>query len=125
MISRFRFIGFGLALVLSLSACHSSHIEVTVENRTGGAVRLLEVDYPSASFGSDKLAANASFHYRIKVDGNGRVKVQYLPANGRPAQVEGPALAEPQEGTLEIVLLPGGKAEFHPRLSGALALPQR
>jgi hypothetical protein len=115
------FPAFGLAALLALSACHSSHIDVTVENRTGGAVRLLEVDYPSASFGSDRLAADASFHYRIKVDGNGRVKVQYTPADGRQAKVEGPALADSQEGTLEIVLLPGGKVEFHPRLSGGTA----
>src|SRR3954447_13983326 len=110
--------GFGLAALLLASACHSSHIDVTVENRTGGAVRLMEVDYPSASFGSDSLAAGATFHYRIKVDGNGRVNVQYTAADGRQAKVEGPDLADPQEGALEIVLLPGGKAEFHPRLSG-------
>jgi hypothetical protein len=33
--------------------------------------------------------------------------------------VEGPALAERQEGTLDVVVLPGGKAEFHPHLSSA------
>jgi hypothetical protein len=113
-------LGFGLAVVVALAGCHSSHIDVAVENRTGAAVRLLEVDYPSASFGSDSLASNATFHYRIKVDGSGPVKVQYTAADGRQAKVEGPALADPQEGTLEIVLLPGGKAEFHPHLSGAV-----
>jgi hypothetical protein len=112
------FLGFGLMLAVALTACHSSHIDVTVENRTGGAVRLLEVDYPSASFGSDSLAADAIFHYRIKVDGSGPVNVQYTAADGRQAKVDGPALAEGQEGTLQILLAPGGKAEFHPHLSG-------
>ncbi len=111
------FIAFALAIIGALTACHSSHIDVAVENRTGAAIRLLEVDYPSASFGADSLAADATFHYRIKVDGSGPVKVQFTPADGRHAQLEGPALAERQEGTLEVLLLPGGKAEFHPRLS--------
>jgi hypothetical protein len=30
------------------------------------------------------------------------------------AQIAGPTLEEQQEGRLQIVLLPGGKAEFHP-----------
>jgi hypothetical protein len=92
---------------------------VSVENRTGAPVRLLEVDYPSASFGSDELAAGATMHYRIQVQGRGPVKVQYTAADGRQLQVEGPALAERQEGTLDVVMLPAGKAEFHPHLSPA------
>ena len=116
--------GFGLAALLALTACHSSHIDVTVENRTGGAVRLLEVDYPSASFGSASLAIDGTLHYRIQVQGDGRLKLQYTGSDGRQTQIEGPALAERQEGTLGIALLPGGKAEFHPRLSGAVAAPR-
>jgi hypothetical protein len=106
-----------LGAVAALPGCHSYHIETTVVNKTGGAIRLLEVDYPSATFGTDNLAAGAVFHYRIQVQGNGPLKVQYAANDGRQPQVEGPLLAEHQEGKLEIVLLPGGKAEFHPELS--------
>jgi hypothetical protein len=102
-----------------LAGCHSAHVEVAVENRTGAPVRLLEVDYPSASFGSDELATGATMHYRIQVQGSGPIKVQYTAANGRQPQIQGPVLAEHQEGTLELVLLPEGKAEFHPQLSKA------
>ncbi len=112
------FIGFGLAMVVGLAGCHSSHIQVTVENRTGAAIRLLEVDYPSASFGSDSLAAGARYHYRIQVQGSGPLKVQYTAGTGSQRQNDGPVLAERQEGTVEIILLPDGKAEFHPRVSG-------
>ena len=97
--------------------CHSYPIETTVENRTGAAIQLLEVDYPSASFGANSLAAGEKFHYRIQLRGSGPLKVQYTASDGRQAQVDGPAVAEGQEGRLEIVLLPGGKAEFHPQLS--------
>jgi len=109
-----------LALAIAaalLTACHSSHIEVTVENRTGGPIRLLQVDYPSASFGADALAAGATMHYRIQVQGTGPLKVQYTAGNGNAAQVSGPELAESQEGDLSIVLLPAGKADFRPSLS--------
>ena len=108
---------FALAFVLVLAACHSSHIEVAVENRTGAPVRLLEVDYPSASFGSDTLAVDATMHYRIQVQGSGQLKVRYSAPDGRQAQIDGPALFERQEGALEIVLLPAGKAEFHRHLT--------
>jgi len=114
-------IGLGLLVPAGLTACHSSHIDMAVQNRTGEPIRLLEVDYPSASFGSDALADGASFHYRIQVQGNGRLKVLYTSAEGRQIQIDGPSLAERQEGTVEIELLPAGRAEFHPHLSGPSA----
>jgi len=108
----------GLALVLVWAAgCHSYSIETTVENRTGGAIRLLEVDYPSASFGANSLAAGAVFRYRIQVHGNGPLKVMYTGSDAQQVQIEGPALSERQAGRIEIVLLPQKKAEFHPQLT--------
>ena len=109
-----------LALALAWSAgCHSYHIDMSVENRTGGTIQLLEVDYPSASFGADSLAAGAVYHYRVQLRGNGPLKVQYTGSDGRQVQIDGPVLAEPQEGRMGIVLLPEGKAEFHPELPDA------
>ncbi len=99
------------------SACHSYHIDATIENRTGAPIQLLEVDYPSASFGADSLAAGADFHYRFQVNGSGQLKISYTAANGQTVQIAGPTLVERQQGKLEIVLEPGGKAEFRPRLT--------
>jgi hypothetical protein len=113
---------FTAALFFVLTAatgCHSFHVDTTVENRTGGPVQLLEVDYPSASFGADKLAPGQILHYRFQLRGSGRFKVQYTSADGHQTQVDGPSAAERQEGTLQILLLPGGKAEFHPQLTPA------
>lgn len=101
------------------AGCHSHHIDATVENRTGAAIQLLEVDYPSASFGADSLAAGSEYRYRIQLRGSGTLKVQYTGSDGHQVQIEGPMLFEPQEGTAVIVLLPGGKAEFHPKLTKA------
>lgn len=99
------------------SACHSYHIDATVENRTGAPIQLLEVDYPTASFGADSLAANADFHYRFQIRGSGQLKVSYIAAGSKTVQISGPTLVERQQGTLEIVLEPGAKAEFHPQLT--------
>lgn len=106
------------SLLIGAAGCHSYHIDMTVENRTGGAIQLLEMDYPSASFGADSLAADAVFRYRIQVRGNGPLKVEYTGSDGRQAQITGPTLAERQQGRMQIVLLPGGKAAFHPELTG-------
>jgi hypothetical protein len=107
------------AALIATAGCHSYHVDATVENRTGATVHLLEVDYPSASFGANTLAAGAVFHYRVQLRGIGPLKVQYTTGDGRQAQVDGPSVAERQEGALQIVLLPGGKAEFHPQLTSA------
>jgi hypothetical protein len=107
----------GLPLIGFVAGCHSYHVETTVENRTGAPIQLLEVDYPSASFGDNHLAAGADYHYRIQFQGSGPLKVQYTSADGKQIQVTGPQVAELQEGQLQIVLLPGGKAEFYPHLT--------
>jgi hypothetical protein len=107
------------ALLLAglIAGCHSYHVETTVENRTGGPIQLLEVDYPNASFGDNTLAADADYHYRIQLQGSGPLKVQYTAADGKQIQATGPQVAELQEGQLRIILLPGGKAEFYPHLT--------
>lgn len=99
------------------TGCHSYHVETTVENRTGDAIQLLEVDYPSASFGKNALAADGDYHYRFQVSGAGRLKVGYTTAAGKTVTIDGPELKEGEEGRLEIVLLPQGKADFRPELA--------
>lgn len=106
-----------VAMLIVATGCHSYHVETTVVNQTGETVKQVEVDYPSASFGEDSLAAGAEAHYRIQLQGFGPLKVTYTSSNGHLNQIEGPMVAEHQEGSLQIVLLPGGKAEFHPQLS--------
>jgi hypothetical protein len=95
-----------------IAGCKSSHVDVTVENRTGAPVRLLEVDYPNASFGADVLVPGAQMHYRIQVQGNGPVKVQYTAPDNKQTQATGPELRQDQRGTMQIVLLPEAKVRF-------------
>ena len=95
------------------TGCKSHHVEITVENRTGGPVRLLEVDYPNASFGADALEPGQVTRSSIQVQGTGPVKVLFTGPDQHQAQITGPILVEKQQGKLSIVLLPGDKAEFN------------
>ncbi len=114
-----KFLTIGILAALGFTAaCRSPHVDISVENRTGVDVRLLEVDYPSASFGDDSLAAGATMHYKVQLQDKGAIKVQYTAPDHKQPQATGPEISEGQYGKLEIVLLPGGKAEFHPELHG-------
>lgn len=112
-VSRMAIFAISLAFSSLLAACHANHVEITVENRSGAPVRLFEVDYPSASFGADSLAAGADFHYKVKVLGNGPVTVTWTAPGGAQPKVTGPDLADHEQASLQIVLLPAGKADFH------------
>ena len=103
--------------LFAVVACHSYHIDSTVENRTGTDIQLLEVDYPSASFGADHIAPGASYHYRFQVRDSGPIKISYTAADQKQVQITGPTLVERQQGQLKIVLLPSGKAQFIPQLT--------
>ena len=121
---RVPFCAASLLATTLLTACHSYHIDATIENRTGAPLQLLEVDYPDASFGADSLAAGADYHYRFQIRGSGPLKLSYAAANGKTVQITGPTLVERQQGELVIVLEPGGKVDFHPLLSPTSSLPE-
>jgi hypothetical protein len=95
-----------LAVLLTLTACKSAYVAATVSNRTGAPVSLIEVDYPSASFGRESLAANATFPYRFKILGSGPTKVSWTDAAHHDHTSAGPDLHEGQQGRMLIVLTP-------------------
>jgi hypothetical protein len=107
------------AILFSVTGCHSYHIDTTIENRTGADIQLLEVDYPSASFGVDRIASGAVYHYRFQVNGSGPLKITYTGADGKLVQIDGPTLVERQQGQLKIVLLASGKVQFLPQLTAS------
>ncbi len=95
-------------------------VETTVKNQSGQAVRELEVDYPTASFGTNSLAPGATMHYRFQIRGSGPVKVEYTSGDeklpNKLVRAQGLTLTEHQHGQLMIRLLPLGKVEFVPSL---------
>lgn len=97
-----------LVAVFSVSGCKSPYIDATVRNDTGAQVTLIEVDYPSASFGRDSLAAGAAYPYRFKIIGSGTTKVSWTDAAHKQHSSTGPELHERQHGPLTITLTPTG-----------------
>lgn len=103
--------------LLMAASCRTYVVDVTVENHTGGAINLLEVDYPSASFGVDSLPAGAVYHYHLQLQDSGPIKVIYTEGEKQQYKSTGPTVHQNQHGRLEIVLNPNGKTEFRPQLT--------
>lgn len=95
-------------LLITATGCHSPYVAATVSNRTGHPIELLEVDYPSASFGTQNLAPGADFHYRFKVLGTGNMKLLYTDNAHRDHKSDGPSLKEDDEGPLQITITSNG-----------------
>jgi hypothetical protein len=99
---RFFYPACALAAALTLSGCHSAYIATTISNRSPEPLSLIEVDYPSASFGTQTLAPGQDFHYRFKVLGSGPTTILWTDAAHHDHKNSGPALHEGDEGSLTI-----------------------
>ena len=103
-------------LLVLATGCHSAFIEATVSNRTNGPISLVEVDYPSASFGTQTLAAGQDFHYRFKLLGSGPLTLLYTDAAHVEHKLAGPSLNEGDEGSLSVIVS-GSGVEWMPKTS--------
>jgi len=95
-----------LTAALALTGCHSHYVAIDVQNASGTPITLMEVDYPSASFGTETLAAGATYHYRFKILGDGPTKILWTDASQHEHTIPGPSLTEGQEGTLTATITP-------------------
>jgi hypothetical protein len=94
--------------LIAMTGCHSPYVAATVSNRTAQPIELLEIDYPSASFGTQNLAPGADFHYRFKVLGSGSMKLLYTDSSHQDHKADGPLLHEGAEERLTIAITPTG-----------------
>ncbi|MEO6911853.1 MAG: hypothetical protein ABI158_13115 [Edaphobacter sp.] len=97
-----------LVCLLALAGCHSDYVQATISNHTSQPILLLEVDYPSASFGTQMLAPGADFNYRFKVLGDGQVNLTYTDQSHHDHKSQGPYLNEKADGPLQITIAPDG-----------------
>lgn len=96
---------FILILTFALIAgCRSRVVEVKLVNASPQPLSIIVVDYPSATFGVDKLGPGATFQYAIKPLATGPLKVQFTDAQGRSHTYTGPALHKNDEGHLTVTL---------------------
>jgi hypothetical protein len=93
---------------LAITGCHSPSIDATLVNATSQPLTLIQVDYPSASFGLQTLQPGQNFHYRFTVQGSGPIKLDYTDVARRDHKATGPDLREGNDGPLRIVLAADG-----------------
>ncbi len=105
-----------LFCALGLAGCQSRFVEVTIVNQ-GPPLRLMEFDYPSASFGANGLAAGAKYHYRFKVQGAGTLSVQFEDESGHKRTSTGPKVDLGDEGSLLVSIDPSGAVSWIPTLT--------
>ena len=96
------------AALVPLAGCHSAYIEAVVINQTDHTLALVELDYPSASFGTQDLKPGARYDYRFKILGSGPTKLLWTDFAHHDFTAQGPALHENQEGKLIVTLTPAG-----------------
>jgi hypothetical protein len=106
-----------LVCLAGFGGCHSAFVETTIDNQSASPVRLVEVDYPSASFGVSSIESHSKFHYRFKIQGSGPLKIEFTDADGKLRNSDGPVLNQGQEGTLSIEIQPGGGVSWQPSLN--------
>ena len=94
-------IAAALCASLAVAGCKSALINVTVSNHRATAISLVEVDYPSASFGIQKLDPGQDYHYRLKIIGNGPATVLWNEGKDQKKN-SGPVLRDGDAGTLNV-----------------------
>ena len=105
-----------LLVVTPVSGCHSAHVNATVSNRSPSTISVVQVEYPSASFGTQSVAPGQDFKYRFKVLGSGTVRIIYTDTARVEHTFTGPQLREGDEGSLDIVV-GAGKTDWNLRLT--------
>lgn len=107
-----------VAFAALASGCHSAFVNATIDNQTDAPLQLVEVDYPSASFGAASIPAHSRFYYRFKLQGSDIIKLQYTDAAGKVHIFKGPQLIEGQEGTMLITVSASNDVSWTPHLIG-------
>jgi hypothetical protein len=94
--------------ILALSGCRSHVVKVNLKNISADVVKTIIVDYPTATFGKDKLAPGETFSYAIKPLEPGMLKIQFTDALGTIHSYIGTPLHKDDDEVLDVNLSQGG-----------------
>jgi hypothetical protein len=89
---------------VSISACRSHGIDLTVQNNGRDTLRNVEVDYPGAAFGIASLAPGVSYAYRMKPMSTGELIVSFELQNGKSFKQKGPTVRVGENTQMVLVL---------------------
>ena len=93
-----------LLLLTALAGCRAHMLTIRLVNTSTEQLSTIIVDYPSATFGKDKLASNETFSSPVKITDRGPLKVQFTDAKGGIHTYTGLLLHANEEGSVEIKL---------------------
>lgn len=93
---------FAVLLCAFLAGCRAHMVKIKLVNTSAAPLSTIIVDYPSATFGKDKLAPGETFSSSVKITDDGAIKIQFTDANGGNHTSTGPELHKNQEGMIEI-----------------------
>jgi hypothetical protein len=91
-----------LLLFTFFTGCRARMITFKLVNASAQPISTIIVDYPSATFGKDKLAPGETFTSPVKLTDDGALKVQFADANGGNHTVTGPILHRNDGGLIAI-----------------------
>ena len=97
-----------LAAMVALPGCRSRVIKVNLKNTGTDVVKTIIIDYPTATFGKDKLSPNETFTYAIKPLETGMLKIQFTDAAGTIHSYIGTPLHKDDDGSLDVNLSQSG-----------------
>lgn len=89
-------------LCLALAGCHSHVVKVNLTNTSKDIVKTIIIDYPTATFGKDKLSPGETFSYAIKPLETGLIRIQFTDAKGSIHTYNGSQLHKNDEGSIEV-----------------------
>lgn len=103
-------------LAAASAGCHNPLrnplVATTIINHQSTPVRLLEFDYPFASFGSDSLAAGGEFHHSFAIEGAGPLTLHFMDAAGKNHTVKGPSVQGGDIGSLSVTIDGSGAVQW-------------
>jgi hypothetical protein len=106
-----------LVCAFALAGCRAHMATIKLVNTSSQPISTIIVDYPSATFGKDKLAPGETFSSPVKLTDTGAMKVQFTDAQGASHNYTGPILHPNEEGSIEI-RLDQNSAVFTPGAAG-------
>ena len=104
--------------LLFISGCKpSAYIQAAIQNQGNEPVKLVEIDYPSASFGVQQIPPRTIYHYQFKVQGSGNISITFVGNQDKSYTVVGPELRQGDQGIVEVFLDATGSVHWNPVLT--------
>jgi hypothetical protein len=94
-----------------VGGCRAPLIDAEIVNQ-GPQLKLIEFDYPNASFGRDAIDAGGQFHHPFAPGGPGKVTLHFVDSAGRSHTSDGPTVREGESGSLVATIDSAGAVHW-------------